>query len=746
MALESQRARFCSSSKLIFAAVWLAVFPCNSIGEDAPTTRASTTQESSVIDLPKLEGISIDGHISDWADRGYQVLVMHASPAHRLPAAELDGQLRLGWNDRGLLLLAEVTEPELHESDSDLELGLGASVEVIIDGHNNKEHFHLTIAPGVDAKHPVLRKSWYDDRSKKYRQVKLSADVAASRTAHGYVVEALFPWDLLAVDARIGSSIGVAVHVIHPVGQQTAQLAWSSKQVHLASAPSPAQAIAVDGGYERYRHVRISVASLAEAAGRTAVFKIGNAVLGQTTLQKDPSASANSPARLAVGDVQLPMPPIGKTYGTVRVLVDGAVIGSLTLPNAADARRAAAAGLDLVADPCVFTQSGFPIPDFYNPGGAENLLGNYTIHTTYYDADYNAVTSADRPGRYGAVVEVKPEFGKPFKRYLTLYHQTTDFSLRPLDLLATMRLPAKFGVDSTTVAEQTTAASDLMAAEVRNSRRRDNDLAIYLAGMNETPAGAANQPRRLGPDGRDTLWWYGLKKMTGNLVGYKYLVHLPRTVATTGPIAALATNQAKYPLILFLHGSGQRGTNLEVVKDNGPPKILKNEPGWVFKDQFIIVSPQCQVGTWNPLLLRDLLDEVMAQYPVDPDRVYLTGLSMGGFGTWDFAQWFPERFAAIVPICGGGDPTDVSRLKEMPTWIFHGGRDPTVRIENAYEMVQSLRDIHARVRFTIYAEYGHNSWEEAYDDPELYRWLLRQRRGRPDQPPATAAGTQPAEQ
>jgi predicted peptidase len=124
-----------------------------------------------------------------------------------------------------------------------------------------------------------------------------------------------------------------------------------------------------------------------------------------------------------------------------------------------------------------------------------------------------------------------------------------------------------------------------------------------------------------------------------------------------------------------------------------------------------------------------LLDEVQSKYKVDPDRVYLTGLSMGGFGTWETATQYPERFAAIVPICGGGRPYTVARLKNLPTWVFHGEKDNVVPIKRSEEMVDALKKAGGDVKFTRYPEAGHDSWTETYNNPELYDWFLKHTRG-----------------
>src|SRR5688572_30823837 len=133
----------------------------------------------------------------------------------------------------------------------------------------------------------------------------------------------------------------------------------------------------------------------------------------------------------------------------------------------------------------------------------------------------------------------------------------------------------------------------------------------------------------------------------------------------------------KWPTILFLHGAGERGSDVNLVKVHGPPKIVEQKKDF----PFIVISPQCPSGEWwDPQTLIALLDEVSADHAVDPDRVYLTGLSMGGYGTWETAIRYPDRFAAIAPICGGGNKHRVRGIKHVPTWVFHGDKDGAVPV------------------------------------------------------------------
>lgn len=194
----------------------------------------------------------------------------------------------------------------------------------------------------------------------------------------------------------------------------------------------------------------------------------------------------------------------------------------------------------------------------------------------------------------------------------------------------------------------------------------------------------------------------------------QYLVYLPKNY--------LPNSTEKLPMILFLHGSGERGDNIELVKAWGPPRIAE-EKGL----PFIVVSPQCPNGIWwNSILLplKELLDHMIQQYPVDTSRIYLTGMSMGGFGTFAMAQAYPEYFAAIAPVCGGGSPGMVKFIKNVPTWVFHGEEDDIVMPINSFLMVDALKAAGAEVKFTLYQGVNHSSWIPAYNESGVFDWFL----------------------
>jgi predicted peptidase len=198
--------------------------------------------------------------------------------------------------------------------------------------------------------------------------------------------------------------------------------------------------------------------------------------------------------------------------------------------------------------------------------------------------------------------------------------------------------------------------------------------------------------------------------------GYAYQLHLPEGYSPTG---------TRWPLIIFLHGSGERGSDIARVKAHGPPKIADRDPAF----PFVLVSPLLPAEEdWDVAKLNALLAASLKLLRVDPTRVYLTGLSRGGHATWRWAAAEPWRFAAIAPVAGRGDPATACALKSMPTWAFHGDRDDVVTPEGSFAMARAIRACGGQPRLTIYPDLGHNSWDPAYNDPALYLWLLSNHR------------------
>lgn len=192
---------------------------------------------------------------------------------------------------------------------------------------------------------------------------------------------------------------------------------------------------------------------------------------------------------------------------------------------------------------------------------------------------------------------------------------------------------------------------------------------------------------------------------------YPYLVFLPE---------GYAAGDRKWPLILHLHGSGERGHDLRAVRTTSLPRLLDKGR----KVPAIVVSPQCPPGeTWSGDAIVALADALARRFAIDQRRLYATGYSMGGYATWEVGWTFPGRFAAIVPICGGGPAAWGPRLASLPTWAFHGARDDAVPPDETIKLVEAMRQAGGTPRLTIYDNLGHGIWDQVYATNELYEWL-----------------------
>ncbi len=197
------------------------------------------------------------------------------------------------------------------------------------------------------------------------------------------------------------------------------------------------------------------------------------------------------------------------------------------------------------------------------------------------------------------------------------------------------------------------------------------------------------------------------------LQGLHYTVRYPDGFDHTKP----------YPVILFLHGAGSRWSSLETLEGNSISKYANANPDF----PFVLVMPLCTEETWFDLWaqLKALVMQLQNTPWIDPTRFYLSGNSMGGYGTWQLAISMPEAFAAIVPVCGGGMYWDAGRLKNIPVWAFHGGKDPLVLPEESQKMVERINSAGGNAKLTVYPENAHDAWTDTYSNPEVYAWLLQ---------------------
>jgi pimeloyl-ACP methyl ester carboxylesterase len=373
---------------------------------------------------------------------------------------------------------------------------------------------------------------------------------------------------------------------------------------------------------------------------------------------------------------------------------------------------------------CVFGTNEFPGGDLDNGRLLRRALVTTRVATRFFDAQFHEVREAAKPGRYGAVVRIESGLGLTTYRFITLYRTPAPVQGDTIHIPITASIPAAaFGLDATVVRGQ----QEAIGATLQNMLIDYEDgtspepVAILLAALSETSPTAP--PAHLHDDARtrNDAWWYELRTRLGLAPTYHYLVDLPHGY----------TDDAgkRWPLILFLHHADAGGSDLNLVRNCALAGLIhrgKQVPA-------IVVSPQCPEGqSWSTPVLAHLLDEIEAHDRIDPDRVYLTGVSAGGDETWALALVHPDRFAAIVPMSGESDPRDAAQLRGVPVWGFQGGKDPVVPPGQMMTMVDAIREAGSHAHLTFYPNAGHDCWDEAYSTDALWTWLFAQKRGQPE--------------
>lgn len=683
-----------------------------------------------IFEIPKLEAFAADGRTNEWGGAGFSAgpLVMRTGGMPR--PDDFDPRMKLGWTARGLAILIRVRDNHIRESaDADF-WSRGDSVEAFLAGNwKASGHYRIILRPGLlDPASPRPVSTIIDRRSE--TNTPITCEVAAAPFPGGYLVELLMPWAPLGVAPTSGAAVAFTVQVndMDTATDTERRMAiwypegWGSSgasKMHWLRLGSRSQdpfplacrreVRAADG------LVEYTFWGDAALVGRRVEIAESNVVVASA-----PLASVDDRAR-AILDV--PLPAMGTTWRGPGEYRMGDFREPFAWPDPVWERTRALRALELTFDRYVFAGDEWPVCAFANPRAPVHLLGEYRMETRFYNAAFQPVARADQPGRYGAIVTVRQGTNTVLRRRVTLYRQpgaSPDWHGQLLPEGAGW--PDGLGIDPIVATAQRETLDGLVKDALRHFLATREDGAIVLAGLSETPAHATPATARNDVWRRNQEWWYRLGRSLGE-PGVPYFV--------TTPTGYDSQATQRWPVILFLHGAGERGNNLESVRKVGLPAVAAGRPAF----PFILVCPQCPAENWwSPAPLLDILDEVARQYHVDPERVYLTGLSMGGFGTWSLLAEQTGRFAAAAPICGGGDPREAEFFRDVPVWVFHGEKDSTVPLVRSQEMVDALRRFNAPVGLTVYPNIGHNSWDEAYRNDRLYDWFLANRLGHPVSP------------
>ncbi len=265
--------------------------------------------------------------------------------------------------------------------------------------------------------------------------------------------------------------------------------------------------------------------------------------------------------------------------------------------------------------------------------------------------------------------------------------------------------------DETSVVLQRPGGGKPVPVPLANLSEADHEFLRAKAAEANAPAAAT---------GKYAAQWTGAF-VKGDFEGkLPYLLRVPKDLKNGG----------KYPLLLFLHGAGEKGNDNQKQLKHDPTKLA---PKGVFeKNPMIVVAPQCPADQfWSGPTLETVIKMVkdfQKELPVDAQRIYITGLSMGGYGTWSALAMEPKLFAAAIPICGGGDPASVHKFDKVPIWAFHNDGDPTVTVEGSRSMIAALKKAGGDPKYTEYQSTQHDAWSRTYKDPGLWEWLHSQKR------------------
>ncbi len=485
----------------------------------------SAAETPRAIDIPRLEGVRIDGDAADWGAQGYRVELM-ADLKNQVPAkADLGVAFRLAWDNDGLLAAFWVTDDAMLESPDEAALWKDDSFEIYCaEAPGSANRYAIVVSPGIPVSFLQLRSQWLDLREPK-RPEALAHEIARNAWGDGYFLELRLPWANLGLTPKTGLELGfqAMVNDADPDGSQF-QALWHPQagarenanamaRLRLALKPGPAEVVRAWAEFDDAANTRVRVVAPESMAGQSARVVEGGTVRAQVLLSTEQGH--------ARGEARLTQTQSGVNAKPWRVDLAGQPPTPLTMPDAELFRAQQILLMPMAAKPPVFKGPAFPECDFANPALAEKCLGAYRVKSTFYAADYRPVSSAATPGRYGAVLEIQPENGPAFKRCLTLFRAPdafdTLFSWWLVDPKLSMYLAESSGLAPATIAAQGQGLGTYVENKLLDDLYRGEEGAVLFAGLFESKPDQA--PATVYDDvwAMDRKWWVGLKRKLNGL-------------------------------------------------------------------------------------------------------------------------------------------------------------------------------------------------------------------------------------
>ena len=460
-----------------------------------------------LFNVPKVDNIVVDGDGSDWGDRGFKVGILAPPAGVMRPAADFDSSCRLGWDDRGLLALVQVSDNHRREAQNEGDIRPNDCVQLFVV---SKEAglIELVFSPGTDPKRAELRMVKNDHR-KGENLPALRCEAVRKGDDKGYTLEVLVPFSNFQPAPKQGDELGLMV-ITNDVDADGVRYSprWLSSPEYkqglgarLSEVSSAMQnGVVLTGAYENFRRTRLRVDAAAEYVGRPLAICTHSRVLCEGKL-------AAEGARAAF-DTTAPMPPLGSPLGELTVMVNEKPLATLDMPDSDEARVKALMSEPVNLSAYVITDKKLPKADFDQPSRAEDIIGPYEVKTTFYDREYDAVTSADKPGRYGAVVEITPQVGRVIRRFRTLFRAP---GAAPTAKGETPPLPDYLGIPASVEKNQAKIIATYFSG-VAEAIAKSPSCAVALAGLFEAAANDPEEGVYDDPFARNREWWVGLKR------------------------------------------------------------------------------------------------------------------------------------------------------------------------------------------------------------------------------------------
>jgi len=471
--------------------------------------------DSAVYDVPRLEGVAVDGSAEDWEDRGFGVEMMYDERSDT-PASDFEPVFRLGWDENGLLFMARVRDDVL---SLEAPPSLGDSAAITLAAQPGAPGYYRAVARvGVVPDGIELRVDLGDNRVGADEMEELAAEFAGLRTEDGYAIEGRLPWKNLAIKPEVGGRLAFIVwfNDVDEEGGRKTRFAWPQKAgrdtsvmnwLRLAEEAGPPVVLSAAGGYKKFKHAEVDVYGAARLVGKEVALKRGDErVAGARLAEKDGRAAA---------ELRVTLPP-GEGLGMVNAVVEGYRAAAVHLPDFDVERGRWLLEAPIVFEPYCFAGDKLPDCDFEQPGLAEQVIGPYRIKTAYYDANFDEVAEAVEPGRYGAVVEITPEKGgRTIRRLRTLYRFPEEIEWWTLESKASLGWPEevyeKMGLEPAIVAQESEAIKGFVNWRMVEGLSRKHEGAELLAGMSQLKPRPT--PKPTGTTGaKNRQWWVTFKR------------------------------------------------------------------------------------------------------------------------------------------------------------------------------------------------------------------------------------------